>query len=273
MSSFGVCGLVLVLVLGQPWAASAQVATGAQDPRVPRPQGPSPAAASLRQPAAGEPAPETGGFSGFLRDVGRDYRGYFTRETAAWLAGGAVSSLAFHVADQDIRDAAQEPEPPDLAGGTTYGNAALQIPLAAGWWAVAHAMGSARGADAGRDLLRAQINSLSLTFAIKYAVNRTRPNGDPHSFPSGHSTATFATAMVLQEHYGWKLGLPAFAAAAYTAASRVTDNKHWASDVVFGAAVGMASGRTVTLHLHTQKVVVGPEVVPGGAALVARLGE
>ena len=88
--------------------------------------------------------------------------------------------------------------------------------------------------------MRAQISAVSWTYAFKYAVNRTRPNGDPRSFPSGHSSAVFATAMVLQEHYGWKVGLPIFAAAAYTAASRITVNKHWASDVTFGAVLGMA---------------------------------
>ncbi len=93
----------------------------------------------------------------------------------------------------------------------------VQVPLAVGWWAVSRLTESERGAAAGRDLLRAQISAVSWTYAFKYAVNRERPNGDPRSFPSGHASATFATAMVLQEHYGWKIGVPVFAAAAYTA--------------------------------------------------------
>ena len=64
---------------------------------------------------------------------------------------------------------------------------------------------------------------------VEVAVDRTRPNGDPRSFPSGHAAATFATAMVLQDHYGWKVGVPFFAASTYTAMSRLTINKHWAS--------------------------------------------
>ena len=73
--------------------------------------------------------------------------------------------------------------------------------------------------------------------------------------------------MVLQEHYGWKLGVPAFAAAAYTAASRVTANQHWLSDVVFGAALGVASGRTVTVRLRDTRVTLAPLVVPGGGGI------
>ena len=128
-------------------------------------------------------------------------------------------------------------------------------------------MGSSRAADAGRDLVRAQINATTWAYALKFAVDRTRPNGDPRSFPSGHSTATFATAMVLQQHYGWKVGVPFFAAATYTAVSRLTVNKHWASDVTFGAFVGMASARTVTLHLRDARFAMTPFFVRGGGGV------
>ena len=151
--------------------------------------------------------------------------------------------------------------------GATYGNLTLQAPLAIGWWVVSHLANDERGTAAGRDLVRAQISAVSWTYAFKYAANRTRPNGDPRSFPSGHSSAVFATAMVLQEHYGWKVGLPVFAAAAYTAASRITVNKHWASDVTFGAVLGMASARTVTLHLRHTPLTVSPMMLENGAGI------
>jgi membrane-associated phospholipid phosphatase len=188
-----------------------------------------------------------------------------------------VSALSIHVADESLRDATQDPESPTVraleAGGTgaTYGNLSFQFPLAVGWWAIGHAVDSGRAADAGRDLVRAQISALSWTYVFKYAADRTRPNGDPRSFPSGHATAAFATAMVLQDHYGWKLGVPVFAAAALTAASRITVNKHWASDVTFGAALGMASARTVTIHLRRRELALGPLAVPGGGGVAVRV--
>jgi membrane-associated phospholipid phosphatase len=73
--------------------------------------------------------------------------------------------------------------------------------------------------------------------------------------------------MVLQQHYGWKLGLPMFAASTYTAISRITVEKHWASDVVFGAFVGMASARTVTWHIRNARLAVVPLVVRGGGGI------
>jgi membrane-associated phospholipid phosphatase len=115
--------------------------------------------------------------------------------------------------------------------------------------------------------LRAQLSVVSWTYAIKFIADRTRPNGDPRGFPSGHASTSFATATVLQEHFGWKVGLPAFVAAAYTGTSRIADNQHWASDVVFGAAVGIACGRTVTIHVRDSRVTLSPVLLPGGVGV------
>ena len=127
---------------------------------------------------------------------------------------------------------------------------------------------AANMAAAGRDLARAQISAASWTYALKYAVNRERPNGDPRSFPSGHASATFATALVLQQHYGWKVGGPAVAVAVYTSLSRVAANKHWASDVVFGSALGMASARAVTVRLRNTDVSISPLPLAGGGGIL-----
>jgi len=51
------------------------------------------------------------------------------------------------------------------------------------------------------------------------------------------------------------------------AVSRSSINKHWASDVTFGAFVGIALARTVTLHLRNKKFALLPFAVPGGGGL------
>jgi membrane-associated phospholipid phosphatase len=63
---------------------------------------------------------------------------------------------------------------------------------------------------------------------------------------------------VLQEHYGWKVGIPAYAFATYVGASRIQVQKHYLSDVVFGAAVGIVAGRTVTVGLAGRKFALTP---------------
>jgi len=204
----------------------------------------------------------------FVRDVASDYKHFFSVETAEWLGFGGAAALVMHAGDDTIHQWVVDNNPSSLNGGNEYGSQYLQIPLAIAWWGIGAAAGSDRNAAVGRDLLRAQLSVVSWTYAIKLTTNRTRPNGDPHSFPSGHATNSFATAMVLQEHFGWKLGVPAFAVATYTGVSRVIENQHWASDVVFGAFLGIASGRTVTLHMRDSRVTFAPLPVPGGGGVM-----
>ena len=205
----------------------------------------------------------------FIRDVGLDYKNFFSVENAELLTLGGAAAGAVHPVDKSVASWVQENHPDTLPGGAEYGSQFLHIPVALAWWGIAAAFHSDKNADAGRDLLRAQLSVVSWTYAIKYAADRTRPNGDPRGFPSGHASTSFATAMVLQEHYGWKLGLPAILAAIYTAGSRIPANEHWSSDVVFGSALGMASGRTVTLHLRSTRVSLAPRAIPGGGVVLA----
>jgi membrane-associated phospholipid phosphatase len=74
---------------------------------------------------------------------------------------------------------------------------------------------------------------------------------------------TFATATVLQRHHGWRWALPVYGLATYVAMSRLQDNVHSLSDVVFGAAVGTLVGHTLTRHGRSNFAVV-PFAMPGG---------
>lgn len=60
--------------------------------------------------------------------------------------------------------------------------------------------------------------------------------------------------------------MPAYVLSSYVAISRVPANRHWLSDAVFGASVGIIAGRTVTRHGREFPVFV--TAVPGGAAVV-----
>jgi membrane-associated phospholipid phosphatase len=75
----------------------------------------------------------------------------------------------------------------------------------------------------------------------------TGPGIDYLSFVSGHTAATFSLATVLSMEYKKKLAVPvvAYIIATLVGLSRINDNKHWASDVFAGAALGIATGRFV----------------------------
>lgn len=75
-----------------------------------------------------------------------------------------------------------------------------------------------------------------------------KPDGSEYSsFASGHSTVAFAVATVFAEQYRDKPIVPilSYSAASLVGISRMTENKHWASDVLVGAALGYFSGRQV----------------------------
>ena len=99
---------------------------------------------------------------------------------------------------------------------------------------------------------------------------------DYRSFPSGHTIAAFAAASaVTSETYRWwpktvwVIGPALYGGAAAVGWSRMFDNKHWASDVITGAAIGTFAGLKVVQwhHMHpgnrVDRIFLGPTVGPG----------
>jgi membrane-associated phospholipid phosphatase len=143
-------------------------------------------------------------------------------------------------------------------------------------YAVGRATSSPRAAHLGMDEIEASLLTGAITLGLKQAVKRPRPlaldgsEQSGYSFPSGHSSATFAAATVLQQHLGYKAGIPTYLVASYVAMSRLHDNKHYASDVLMGAGIGVAVGRTVTWHgRHFYGWT--PDIVPVNGGLMVSL--
>ncbi|MCQ2142518.1 MAG: phosphatase PAP2 family protein [Bacteroidales bacterium] len=79
---------------------------------------------------------------------------------------------------------------------------------------------------------------------LKYSVNRTRPNGGEHSFPSGHSATSFMMAHWMHKELGWRSGwwsAGGYLVAVSTALQRLIVDRHWMSDTVGGALIGVGS--------------------------------
>jgi len=82
------------------------------------------------------------------------------------------------------------------------------------------------------------------------------------SFPSGHTTVAFAAATVYAMEYKDKLPwVPwlAYSAASLIGVSRITENKHWLTDVVAGAALGYLTGRLVVNNYHRYAKLKSPK--------------
>jgi membrane-associated phospholipid phosphatase len=150
-----------------------------------------------------------------------------------------------------------------------YGNVPEQLTLSIGTYAFGRMVNKPRVSHLGMDLLRAQAVTELLVEPLKLAIARRRPDGSDHqSFPSGHAAVTFAAATVIERHLGWKNSVLGYAIASYVAASRLHDNRHYLSDVVFGAALGSIAGLTVTKH-GRDTWTLSPAPVRGGIAILA----
>lgn len=87
--------------------------------------------------------------------------------------------------------------------------------------------------------------NLALTYGLKYAINKPRPEGatDGHAFPSGHTSVAFQSASFIQRRYGWKYGIPAYLLSGFVAYSRLEglNDRHDGWDVLGGIIVGVGS--------------------------------
>ncbi|CAM1361060.1 phosphatase PAP2 family protein [Tenacibaculum xiamenense] len=76
-------------------------------------------------------------------------------------------------------------------------------------------------------------------YVLKLLIDKERPNGESlNSFPSGHTAISFSSAAFFQKRYGWKVGIPAYALAAYVGYTRIKSDKHDKWDVLAGALIG-----------------------------------
>ena len=131
---------------------------------------------------------------------------------------------------------------------------------------------------------QAYITGSAVEGVIKFISGRTRPSYyDPHveaeptfrgpflkppndgkkvysSFPSGHTTVAFAAATVFALEYKDHLVVPiiAYSAATLIGLSRITENVHWATDVLAGAAVGFLIGKQVVNNYHRYPKLKAP---------------
>lgn len=85
----------------------------------------------------------------------------------------------------------------------------------------------------------------SVVNALKQTTHVMRPDGsNARSFPSGHTATAFMTATMLTKEYGHKspwIGIGAYTVATATGLMRMANNKHWLSDVLTGAGIGILS--------------------------------
>lgn len=222
-----------------------------------------PAPSADESDAASDPS-----IGGLFVELWHDLPRMASRSNLVILGSSAAASLAIqsHEAEWVVR-AHQSEELGDIFSSYP-GSGWIQITGAVGTYVVGRATGNAKATSVGTDLVQAQLLDGVLVTGVKYASQRKRPDGGHHSFPSGHTSSIFASAAVLSRHFGWRVGVPAYSLASYVGVARVQEQHHYVSDVVFGAALGIVSGRTVTVGKRSTPFQVAPVATAGGGAVI-----
>jgi membrane-associated phospholipid phosphatase len=178
-------------------------------------------------------------------NMGRSLVGFFSEDNVVPLMAGSTAAAIGAAFDTSVKNVIADPENSfgksfETAGGATASTIAVASLFVAGRFA--H---GARFRAMTYDMLTGSVVNLAYTQLLKVAVGRERPDGsNDASFPSGHSSQAFVLATVAERHYGWKVGVPSYAAASLMAFSRLQRNKHYLSDVIAGSTLGYIVGRT-----------------------------
>jgi membrane-associated phospholipid phosphatase len=229
--------------------------------------------ANAQQPPAAppRPTPRHTGIKATLKGLITDVKHLPSRQNLLITGIGAGAALAVHPIDDNINKhfagtgSAHSFFLPGRYMGQTYTLLGSSLTV----YAVGRIKDQPKVSHLGMDLLRSVAIADGMTQAIKFSTRRDRPDhSNMRSFPSGHAAETFAIATALERHLNWKAWLPAYVFASYVASSRLHENRHFASDVVFGAAVGTIAGRTVTRH-GRGTFDFGIVPIPGGVAFSA----
>src|SRR5437660_2986679 len=224
----------------------------------------------IQQPAGPPPTPRHTGIKAMVKGLIIDFKYLPARENLMWAGIGGWLALAVHPLDDNVNRGLVGSNVADkvFKAGEILGELPTLLGSASIVYAVGRLKDQPKVSHVGMDLIQSLAMSEILTQTLKYTTRRERPDrSGRNSFPSGHAADTFAFATALERHLGWRYFIPAYIFSSYVAISRLPANRHWFSDAVFGASVGIIAGRTVTSN-EAHPFPVAVTSVPGGVAIM-----
>src|SRR5215467_1818821 len=194
-----------------------------------------------------------------------------------WLLSGAVTA-GLIAGDHHIANSFENSNGQVKWGGriSQIGAAYTLVPLVAGYYGFGVIADHAKAREIGVLGTESLIDSLIVAGVLKEVFRRNRPDdhdpgefwGGGRSFPSGHAIQAWSIASLVSHEYHHQpvVGIVAYGLAAVVSASRVAAQKHFASDVFVGGAMGWFIGRYVyethMSHLAHQHSSLVPLIVP-----------
>ena len=211
-------------------------------------------------------------FKGIFSDIAYTATSPSRWDHSDWIMTGAVAvGTGFFIGlDEEIRGVFE-----DNRSSTTddfanlfepFGNGVVTIPALAAFYIFGHYDENDKVKRTALIATESFLVTGLYTTVLKVSVGRHRPSTgssstsfdgfttDHKSFPSGHTSTAFAIATVIANKYEETPYIKpiSYGIASLTGLSRINDEKHWASDVFFGAALGYFTSKTI-LRLHNNK--------------------
>ncbi len=183
---------------------------------------------------------------------------------ALLLAGGA--SIAMHSSGAD-KELAENFDNPRVFHGFTdeslniIGSPWTHLAASSLWYATSAKNQDEFNKQRAGAMLRALGVTSVITMGLKAIRDNDSPNGKKWAWPSGHAASSFTVASVLDEFYGPRVGIPAYAAACLVSYRMIDSGDHWGSDIIFGATLGWVVGHTFA-GKHKELEVAGFKVMP-----------
>jgi membrane-associated phospholipid phosphatase len=207
--------------------------------------------------------------SAFPKNLGRNFVGVFSGQNLLPFAVGAAVTTTASAFDYKTQDMLMGACQTCGKTGAKVGGAAM-VPIVTTLFVAGRFAPQGRFRAMTYDFGQALIVNAAYSGLLKYTVQRPRPDGsDNLSFPSGHASTAYSLAAVANHHYGWKVGVPAYALASCIGLTRIESNRHNLSDVLAGATLGIIVGRTVgrldgDRPPKKRSISVGPATDPRG---------
>lgn len=222
-------------------------------------------------------------FTGYFYDTKNILTSPVDWNSTDWLKAGLVvgATVGLYMVDEDIKEFSQKHQ--GKAGdalasvGNALGDPLFTLPPLSLLYLYGHYYDDQRARQTSLLAIESVVIAGAFTMVLKNITQGSRPNtGDraltfyghrkktlDSSFPSGHTTEAFAIASVFAEEYKDTSYMApiAYSLATLTACARIYDNKHWASDVVFGGAVGYFVGKTIVRY-HSSKNDSAVSILP-----------
>lgn len=183
-------------------------------------------------------------FNHYLNGVKRVFT---TKHNLMYLATGTFTSLIVWPHDQEISQDLKDDnfKEFELQAPAKFGDFFALAGMSVFTHLIGRALKKPYLANTGLYLIEAFLTTQFITFVTKESVHRTRPDKSNNlSFPSGHTSGIFTLASVLDVRYGYKAGIPSYLLASFVGLSRVKLYKHYPTDVIAGAALGIIIGRS-----------------------------